>query len=131
MEKEMLHPRLGQCELVIEAEIERERNRSTVTHHFALVKSKNMPIRSRPRCTWETPVLRFGLPPSKKFQRTGSLKDHYYVLWGNSTDLLNMGILEVLTDSGNQVSSIQSIYNKFFDVIKKSEHMNFKKVSKK
>jgi hypothetical protein len=112
---------------VIEAEIERERNRSSVIHHFALVKSKNMPTYSKR--SWETPGLRF--ETGKRNWKTGKLKDHHYVLWGNSNDYLNMGILEVLTDSGKQVSTIQSVHNKFFDVIKKSEHMNFKKVSKK
>ena len=130
MEKEIVHPRIGLCHLVIEVEIERERYRGTIKHHFALIKSKNMPIYGRPKYGWEVKEMRFGIPNHMQ-GRSGSLKDHYYILWGNSSDPLNMGILEVLTDSGNQVSTIQSIHNKFFDVIKKTEHMNFKKVSKK
>lgn len=127
--KDILHPRIGQCTIVIEAEIERERNRSSVMHYFALVKSKNMPTYSRPKRSWGAPELRF--ETGKRSWKTGKLKDHYYVLWGNSNDYLNMGILEVLTDSGKQVSTIQSIHNKFFDVIKKTENMTFKKVFKK
>ena len=129
--QDILHPRIGICTIVIEAEIERERYRNTIKQYFALVKSKNMPIYTRPKRSWETSEMKFGIPPNKKFKWSGSLKDHYYVLWGNSNDFLNMGILEVLTDSGNQVSTVQSVHNKFFDVIKKSEHMMFKKVCKK
>jgi hypothetical protein len=110
---------------VIEAEIERERNRSSVIHHFALVKSKNIPSYFMSKYSWVSPELRF-----ERSRKTGKIKDHYYVLWGNSNDYLNMGILEVLTDSGKQVSSTKSIHNKFFDVIKKSENMTFKKVLK-
>ena len=129
MEKEIIHPRIGLCHLVIEVEIERKNRQYPVTHHFALVKSKNMPMYGRPKYSWEVKEMRFGIP--NHMQGRGSLKDHYYILWGNSSDPLNMGILEVLTDSGNQVSTIQSIHNKFFDVIKKTEHINFKKVFKK
>lgn len=55
-----------------------------------------------------------------------SNKSRYYVLWGNSTDLENMGITELLTPSGRR-PSVKSCINKFYTMLKNSEHVNFKK----
>ena len=116
MGKTTFNSKLKQCEVIIETEIERERNMQVITHYFKLVKSRKVP------------------KYSKKYSASGllielasCLKYHYYILWGNADDE-EMGILEVLTPNGNQIKTISGIHSKFFEVIKKSENMNFRKL---
>lgn len=53
-------------------------------------------------------------------------KDIYIIFWGNTDVLENMGIKPVLTESG-QVAKRTTAFKNYFDMIKVSKRMEFKK----
>ena len=53
-----------------------------------------------------------------------SNKSRYYTLWGNTDNLENMGITELLTPTGRR-PSFKSCVNKFHTMVKNSDQINF------
>jgi hypothetical protein len=55
-----------------------------------------------------------------------TVKNIYVIFWGNTDVKENMGITPVLTSSG-QVAKINTAYKTYFDMIRVSKEMTFKK----
>lgn len=114
MPKKMYHSKIKNCTLIIEAEVNQENG----TKFFALVKSKTKPQWSN---SW---------PPSfegyeeKAYRSDRKRLDEFYILWGNTPDLENMGITHLQTPTGKPVRESKS-HKLFFEIIKSSEFMTF------
>jgi hypothetical protein len=112
MSKIIEHPRIGNCKVLVEAEV--------ADKHFVLVESLKSPhwdymIGEKP-VNWRRATTRTGL----------SSKRQYYVLWGNTPDFATMGITQLLTDKLNAVTG-KTVVKRFFEIINASETISFKK----
>jgi hypothetical protein len=114
MPKQIYHSKIKNCTLIIEAEINYENG----TKHFALIKSKTKPKWSN---SW--PPSFQGIEEKSWAYRRKRL-DEFYILWGNTPDLENMGITHLQTPTGKPVKESKS-HKMFFEIIKNSEFMTF------
>jgi hypothetical protein len=108
-----IHPKIGQCNVIIEAEM----NFKSGTKHFALISSYQKPKYDK-----------YGKFETFEFKRVWGKKPvlHHYVLWGNSSDFNQMGITQCLTDKLNACKGGVPL-KRFFEIIRSSENMTFKK----
>jgi len=118
--KTVYHDKIGECELIIEAEIFHESG----TKYFALVSSFNKPKYEDKYDARK--VTGFG----HKQIWGKKLKTHYYVLWGNKVlgreiDFDRLGITHLLTDALNPIQKSTTI-KRFFEMIHSSKFMTFK-----
>ena len=121
MPRKSVHPRIGECNVIIEAEM----NFKSGTKHFALVSSLNAPQYNKDR--WSR--SHFGTKPEKfDHKKVWGKKPtvHHYILWGNSPEFTEMGITQCLTD-GLRANKGSVPMNKFFELIRSSENMTFTK----
>jgi hypothetical protein len=56
-------------------------------------------------------------------KRSNKLKVHYYLLWGTTADIADMGITWLCTESGKQMSQ-SSAHNIFFRAVKASKYIS-------
>jgi len=123
------HPKIGEVEVLIEAEIDHASSlwapEGVVEgkKYFALIRSINRPFYGT---TWDTlnQFKRFDYN-IKKWRPGYKVIKSYYVLWGNSPDFSEMGITHLLTPKLNTFKSTTTPVNIFFDMIKSSEFMTF------
>ena len=111
MSKIVEHPRIGNCKVLVEAEVAEK--------HFTLVESLKSPcfdymVSERP-ISWRRATTKSGL----------SSKKQYYVLWGKTTEFDKMGITQLLTDKLNAVTG-KTVVKRFFEIINASETISFK-----
>jgi len=114
MPRHEIHPRIGECNVIIEAEM----NFKSGTKHFALISSYQTPKYDK-YGDFER-FERKPIPYGKK--RTL----HHYVLWGNVDDFNQMGITQCLTEKLNACKGGVPM-KRFFEIIRSSENMTFKK----
>ncbi len=114
MPKQIYHTKIKNCTLIIESEVNHENG----TKYFALVKSKTKPHWSN---SWPP---RFEEIKEKTITYGKKRLDEFYILWGNTPDLENMGITHLQTPTGKPVRESKS-HKMFFEIIKSSEFMTF------
>jgi hypothetical protein len=118
------HPKIGEVEVLIEAEIDHANGLGATEgvvegkKYFALVKSINRPFYDK-----HSRFSRFDY--NTKWRSGHKIVKSYYVLWGNSSDFSEMGITHLLTPKLNTFKSTTTPVNIFFDMIKSSEFMTF------
>lgn len=105
--KQANHPRIGVCEILVEAEIDTK----TGKKNFTLIRAKRN----------HQPTKRNG---SGSYQNSTS--DHHYILWGNTPDFDLMGVTQCMTKSLRASKGIGPI-RRFFEIIKTAEYVKFKK----
>lgn len=119
------HNKLGDIEVLIEAEIDHANSHladcNTIEgkKYFALVKSGYKFKKNR--------SFDYDIKWRSKNRTFGVVVQHYYVLWGNSPDLSEMGITHLLTPKLNTFRSTTTPTNLFFEMIRSSKFMTFKK----
>ena len=107
------HPKIGKCNLIIEAEINYENG----TKFFALIQSK-----AKPTYTKSWPEVFDGFKTKPIWGKKPAV--HHYVIWGNTPEFDKMGITHLVTDKGNVVRGGTPI-KRFFEVIRSTEFMTF------
>ena len=105
------HPKIGECELLIEAEIQYPQG----LKYFALVSSKRKPFYDRKE---KKLVFTHTNISGKK------AKIQHYVLWGNSPEFELMGITQLLTPGYAPVRGGKPV-RWFFDCIKAAKFVDF------
>ena len=120
MPRKEVHPRIGECNVLIEAEM----NFKSGTKHFALISSLNAPKYAKTR--WGR--FENTKPECFEHKKIWGKKPtvHHYILWGNSPEFTEMGITQCLTDS-LRANKGSVPMNKFFEIIRSSENMKFTK----
>jgi len=119
------HPKIGEVEVLIEAEIDHanslwaQQGAVEGKKYFALVRSVNRPFYNK-----NADFSRFDYNV-KKWKADYKIIKSFYVLWGNSPDFSEMGITHLLTPKLNNFKSTTTPVNMFFDMIKSSEFMTF------
>lgn len=121
MPRQEIHPRIGQCNVIIEAEM----NFKSGKKFFALISSYNAPKYNKDKWHWNYGGNRPECFEHKKIWGKKSTL-HHYILWGNSADFSQMGITQCLTE-GLRANKGSVPINKFFEIIRSSENMTFKK----
>jgi hypothetical protein len=120
MPRQEIHPRIGQCNIIIEAEM----NFKSGKKFFALISSYNAPKYAKTSWGRFENVKPECYEHKKVWGKKSTL--HHYILWGNSADFSQMGITQCLTD-GLRANKGSVPINKFFEIIHSSENMTFKK----
>jgi hypothetical protein len=111
MSKKAEHPKIGDCKILIEAEI--------AGKYFTLIQSHMAPRYDK--------MSRNPVGFKYSHSRTSTkLRSHYYVLWGNTPDFATMGITQLLTDKLNPISE-RTIVKRFFEIINAADTLTFKK----
>jgi len=95
--------------IIIQAEFE--------GNHFALARSVIYPseINKVVRWRWRT-----------RNRSSRKLQIHYFLLWGNSPDINNMGITWLSTEKSKQLAQNKA-HKFFFDAVKSSKYININK----
>lgn len=110
MSKKLEHPKIGDCKVLIEAEV--------AGKYFTLIQSHMAPRYDK--------MSRNPVGFKYSHSRTSTkLKSQYYVLWGNTPDFATMGITQLLTDKLNAVTG-KTVVKRFFEIINASETISFK-----
>ena len=95
------HPKIGFCQVLIEAEI----STKTQTKYYTLIRSKNS-------------AYQYSAPAKRN-------TTHHYILWGNTPEFSKMGITQCLTDSLRACTG-SSPMRKFFEIIQTADQIEFK-----
>ena len=117
------HNKLGDIEVLIEAEIDHSSSLGATENtikgkkYFALVKSG---YKIKKDYTFD-----YDIKWRSKSKTFGVVVENYYVLWGNSPDLSEMGITHLLTPKLNTFKTTTAPTNLFFEMIRSSEFMTF------
>jgi len=115
------HPKLGEVQVLIEAEIDHASSTGATARtvegvkHFALVKATSTP---------KVDGWRKHVQFKRRISRLGKVVDHHYVLWGNTAELFEMGITHLVTPGLKPVKGSRPV-NLFFQMIRSSEFMTF------
>lgn len=104
--KEVNHPRIGLCQVLIEAEIPTKNQ----TKYYALIRAKADAYRDEKKLRTEFV--------------TGNMT-HHYILWGNTPEFNKMGITQCLTNRLRACTGTSSI-RRFFEIIQTADHIEFK-----
>jgi len=121
MESTINHPNLGLCKVLLETTLNNGKC-------FKFIESWKLKSVKSSWKSWRMEVDEKWIDVRYDSRyRSNKPKPHYYVLWGNSHDIENMGLTKITTPKGTNVRSFSSASKKFFELIKATENMTFKK----